>query len=377
MTAVFSRETAWAGRLLEEFKEICWNHHVDMALPLIRISDSQTRFGQWAPASRTLSISRHLIETSPWHVVVEVLKHEMAHQYVSQVMNEDGGHGPRFKEACQILGVHPDFIRSSGKIPRDMLEPEKGVSFQADKMIQTVQKLLSLAQSDNENEARAASRKANELIHKHNLDLFMDEARFEQSRAGYRVITHKKKQVTRLQKGILLILSQFYYVHPVLSKQYDARDQQSYQAMVLFGLPENLKIAEYVYHYLLETGTRLWQENRSLQGYTRKDEVSFYVGFTEGIKKTLTPSCEAPVRVDSGETRAIMEVSQSLSLSMALKIQTEMNRVFPRISRRRASYRHSSAAYNQGFKEGKKTHIRKGIHNKGKNTGLRLGPGTK
>ena len=119
----------------------------------------------------------------------------------SLVMHRPGGHGPDFKKACHILGVHPDFTKAGGKLTPEMFGPEKALSHKADKMIRTVQKLLSLAGSDNENEAGSASRKANELIRKHNLDLFRDENQLHRHKAAYLVITHKKKQITRLQKS--------------------------------------------------------------------------------------------------------------------------------------------------------------------------------
>ena len=356
-------EIAWAARLITEFEAICYTHNVDMALPVIRISDSKTRFGLWESDLRTISISRYLIETYPWHIVLEVLKHEMAHQYVSELLNEKDAHGPIFKKACKILGVHPNFIQSCGAIDPELLDPKNMLSPKAQKMIRTVQKLLSLAKSDNENEARSASKKANELIQRHNLTLFEEDTCFAENQATYRVITHKKKQIQRLQKSILQLLSQFYYVHPVLTRYYDAKDNDSYQSMVLFGLPENLEIAEYVYHYLFETGKRLWKQNKSLYGYTRGDQISFHIGFIQGLQKTLEGSTF--LMKPNGQTdKALVSAIQSLSVSMNKKINSELNRVFPKTIKRKSRYRHSDDAFNKGYKEGKNTHIRKGIHKK-------------
>ena len=44
------------------------------------------RLGAWQPATRTLSIGRRFALEQPWPAVVEVLKHEMAHQYVHEVL---------------------------------------------------------------------------------------------------------------------------------------------------------------------------------------------------------------------------------------------------------------------------------------------------
>ena len=137
--------------------------------------------------------------------------------------------------------------------------------------------------------------------------------------------------------------------------------------MVLFGLPENLKIAEYVYHYLHETGNRLWQKNRSARGYTRRDRISFDIGFTQGIKKTLAAS-ELPGHAGPERTKALIAVNSALTSSMDKIIRAEAGRVFPKTIRRSSRYRHSESAFHQGYEEGRNTHIKKGIHQKGENT---------
>ncbi len=367
----FSDELVWSHRLLTEFETICCYHNVDMELPVIRISDSKIRLGLWQPDSRTLSISRYLILTHPWHIVIEVLKHEMAHQYVWEVLKENEGHGPLFRKACARLGVDPGFVRAGGRISPETLASTAKPSPETLKIMNTVEKLFSLAGSDNEHEARLASRKANALIQKHNLDLFKDENQFEYRKAGYLVITHKKKQIQRLQKSILHLLRQFYFVRSVLTKYYDARDQDTYQSIVLFGLQENLKIAEYVYHYLFETGNRLWRSNRSSRGYGRKDQVSFYLGFTQGIKKTLEQS-KSDFHTGPEEKKALVAMQHALSVSMEHKIETEINRVFPKTTKQSLRYHYSPLAYNRGFEEGKKTSIKKAIHQKNNTPGRLL-----
>src|SRR5438876_314160 len=70
--------------------------------PQLVLSDAESRLGQWQPRGRVLEIGRGFAIDSDWGTVVEVLKHEMAHQYVSEVMGEPdgGGHGPAFRDLC-------------------------------------------------------------------------------------------------------------------------------------------------------------------------------------------------------------------------------------------------------------------------------------
>src|SRR5262245_48682747 len=78
-----------------------------LRLPQIELVPSRARLGRWVPSTRTLELSRSLVLSKPWGVVVEVLKHEMAHQYVSEVLGEreETPHGPRFRAVCERLGI--------------------------------------------------------------------------------------------------------------------------------------------------------------------------------------------------------------------------------------------------------------------------------
>src|SRR6056297_11692 len=103
-------ETRWAIRLLKEHEDICWQYGINLTTPVINISSGKHTDGYWSPRHRTISISRHLIKTEPWDIVLEVLKHEMAHQYVTDFYNDADKHGTYFKKACKKLGVHLAFV---------------------------------------------------------------------------------------------------------------------------------------------------------------------------------------------------------------------------------------------------------------------------
>src|SRR5882724_10189256 len=54
--------------------------------PAFELTGSVDRLGRWVPAHRTLELSRDLLVKHGWGVLEEVLKHEMAHQYVDEVL---------------------------------------------------------------------------------------------------------------------------------------------------------------------------------------------------------------------------------------------------------------------------------------------------
>ena len=116
--------------------------------PVLTLVDGR-RLGFWQRDTRTLALGRGLVADASWPVVVEVLKHEMAHQYVDEVLGitDETPHGPAFRQVCERIGADP---RAAGRPAADE-EPAA---------IRKVRKLLALAQSANRNEAEAAARAA-------------------------------------------------------------------------------------------------------------------------------------------------------------------------------------------------------------------------
>src|SRR5438045_1596205 len=78
-----------------------------LAPPVFALVDGRTRLGLWTIADRTLALSRPLVLEQPWGVVIEVLKHEMAHQFVAEVMgvSDETAHGPAFRQLCERLAI--------------------------------------------------------------------------------------------------------------------------------------------------------------------------------------------------------------------------------------------------------------------------------
>jgi len=294
--------------------------------------------------------------------VLEILKHEMAHQYESDVLKTSPGHGASFKQTCQKLGVHPNFIKSNGDITSDMLDLTTTLASDAEKMIKKVEKLLSLATSDNEHEAQQASKKANDLIQKHNLDRLEPCSHDSYDQVTYCVFTHKKKRVESIQKSILAILREFYFVDTVTCTRYDPQDLDSYKSIVLFGTQENLLVAEYVYHYLYRTGKTLWSHNRVKSGYTRRDKVAFDMGFTNGIKTTLEKA-RSQITVPDKGSKTMTVTFKALATAIRQKNQAEVTRLFPKLKRSSYGSYFRGNAYNDGYQKGKSTLIKKGIHN--------------
>ena len=161
------------AQLYKEHAEISWYHRAGLKPVVIQIAPMEKNWGTWDPFFRAITLSERLIKEHSWDVVLEILKHEMAHQYVSDQMGlpREASHGPAFKEACKKLGVAAWAARATGDIP-DIIPSlrERVLSRDDERLLDRVEKLLSLAQSSNEHEALLAMERVRELYAKHNLD---------------------------------------------------------------------------------------------------------------------------------------------------------------------------------------------------------------
>src|SRR5690606_5985114 len=90
--------------------------HSVLRPPSIQLHDAERRWGAWHADRRLITISRRQVLCYTWGSVIETLKHEMAHQLVSELMHRDHEppHGPAFKEACRRLACDPSATGDGG-----------------------------------------------------------------------------------------------------------------------------------------------------------------------------------------------------------------------------------------------------------------------
>jgi hypothetical protein len=278
----------WVHQLIEEFEDICAGYGVGLDIPVFEITGAEQQLGGWSSATKTLRLSSKLIEEYPWSVIIQVLKHEMAHLICSELFGEpQGGHGPYFQKACSLLGVLDDF-RSHKIDLKDHLKGLKndfGLGRGGRKLLEKVEKLLALGRSSNAHEAELALQKAHELMEKYQLAGLLETSDRVYSIA---VINRKKKQIATYQKYICTILKDFFYVHPVLSYQYDPLLDTSFKVIELLGTKENVAIAEYCYDFLENQLSSLWVfEKKRGQGSGRRQKNSYYLGVVQGFHQKM------------------------------------------------------------------------------------------
>jgi predicted SprT family Zn-dependent metalloprotease len=156
-------EAALLRALVHEWKHLNWSHFRErLTEPTFELLETGSDLGRWVLARRTILIARKLVLEHPWGVVIEVLKHEMAHQYVHEALGvvDETAHGPAFRAVCEKLGIDA----AANGVPRLV------VSESEQRVLDRVSKLLALAESPNVHEAEAAMAAAQRLLLKHNLE---------------------------------------------------------------------------------------------------------------------------------------------------------------------------------------------------------------
>jgi len=355
---------AWRDQLVREYHHLCWLYRVDLRPPVFEIIDGQSRAGSWSPGFDTLKIASWLILNHGWEVVLEVVKHEACHQYVHQVMGRghEVPHGPAFQEACDRLGVHPDFRAATGRIPR-LLPGRSGEAVPA--MLARVEKLFALAQSNNEHEAALAMRKANGLLRKYNLERL---ARHEITAYDYVILNHHRKRLTTHQRVVAAILKDFFYVNVVIGQQFDPATAETHRVIELIGARENLAVAEYVYHFLLDRLEILWQGYRQTSPARNNEKNSYYLGVLHGFRQKLEKQDQQAMRQQGGGSSALIRAGDPGLIRF-------YNHRYPRL--RTLSYGGPAVyadTYQAGREEGRQLVIHKGMNHRGGNNG-RLLPG--
>lgn len=357
----------WARQLILEFETICLRHQVYLPVPTFEIFSAANPLGEWRQASQTIRISRELITNHSWPVTINVLKHEIAHQLCGAWGHPEAGHGPRFHDACIRLGVPPVYRTSRGDSPEIFtdLESESQLVNEGRRFFSKVEKLLALGRSANEHEAALAMEKANELIAKYNLKLSSDDTERRYRRA---VINTGKQCVHGWQRSIATLLRDFFYVKVVQSEIYHPMRDQSHKTIELFGLAENVAVAEYCYHFLVRELDFLWQQNKAqFTGRTITEKNSYYLGVISGFRQKLHSQRPSKAPTPAADT------TSALTVAADHRLNTFIAMCYPRLQTiRHAGPRINSDTFQHGTTHGKSIVLNKGVANQDGNRGRLL-----
>jgi len=242
--------------------------------PAFELSDATTFLGRWDATSRTLSIQREFALRQPWPQVREVLKHEMAHQYVHEALGimDESAHGPAFRTVCKAHG----FDAAARGLP---LSPEGEDDL---RILRKVEKLLSLAQSPNPHEAQSAMHAAQQLLAQYNLSapLASDYSVRWLGTPRTRMFAHEK-----LLGGLL---TEHFLVAGIYVQAFIPSTAKTGLVLEICGPRANVEIAAYVFDFMQRTAERLWQEDKVARNdRSDRERLTFLAAVMAGFREKL------------------------------------------------------------------------------------------
>lgn len=217
-------------------------------------------------------------------------------------------------------------------------------------LLEKIKKLLSLAQSDNEHEAKLASSKALELLTKHNLS--MQEVEFVGLDYSEEVLDEGKR-VSPESKFIDSILNKHFNVFTLQVKR-----KGSYTLKIL-GDKTNTEIARYMYLFLNDTFKTLFKQYRKSTGATASSRQSYYMGLYKGFCQQME------------DAKNKVEFEKGLVWAGDPGLNKFFKDKYPN-----AGYSNSyvntkdMAAQSAGYEHGKNIRVHKGINNRN-DTGIK------
>jgi hypothetical protein len=322
--------------------------------PSIELDAATSRWGSWNQTTRTITLAVRLVTRFRWGSVVETLKHEMAHQVVSEIFFAEGGrpHGDAFRKACGLLSVSPR-ASDDGGIP---LERPVRSEDPSDRRLRKIRSLLALADSPNVHEAEAALAKANHLLLKYNLSLV--DAEVDRSYA-VRQLGRPLRRRTKALKILAGILSAHFFVEAIWVDSYDALAMTEGRVLEIVGTADNLELAEFVFAELQRSANGLWRrhamESASPQRNRRQFEEGVLVGFSN--------------RLDQERRRA--ETEHALVWTGDPALDAYFRRRHPRVQTEAVAIG-GTAAYEAGREEGARLHLRRALKAQSRNRGRLL-----
>lgn len=258
-----------------------------MMQPSFELRDGTSQLGHWQREHRTIALSRDLVFGQRWGVVVEVLKHEVAHQFAHEVLGalDETAHGAAFRTACERMAIDP----AASGLPDDREAASERASDGDDRVVQRIARLLSLATSPNQHEAEAATLAARRLMLKHNIDAARTDKKY--------CFKHLGVPVRRLEESTRVlgrILGDHFFVEVIWVRVYCPSEGRHGTVLEVVGTHANLAIAEFVHAYLTRAADELWRAHQRTMRGRKGGRLRFQAGVMYGFLEKLESEKQRP-----------------------------------------------------------------------------------
>ena len=320
--------------------------------PLFAIKNFQTRWGNWSPQKREIALSWRLVLNYPWDSVRDVLLHEMAHQIAQELFGSSTQtpHGPAFKQACELLRIHTaasaDYQPLQDRFVQKQSKPD-------DKRMRQIKKLLALAESKNRFEADAAMTKAHELIARYNIRIRRqgEKRHFFSIFIGSPALRHPREDY-----HLANLLQDYYFVSGIWVSAYVVKKGKMGRVLEVSGTVPNLKIAEYVHHFIVDFIDAKWRKYNQAKRLNRFRKTDFAVGVIEGFRGKLASNV---VKKNVKKDIFALIQNEDLQLEKYLKFR------YPHtVSVKKRAHQQDDRVIHDGKKIGKKLVIARAIYAK-------------
>jgi hypothetical protein len=322
-----------------------------MRPPLFCLRDYTRTWGTWSRQRREISLSRDLVLNHSWDAVVEVLLHEMAHQFAEEVLGvgDEPSHGPVFRRACHLLRANP---KASGKyVPLDD-RMTRGPRGPEDRMVRRVRKLMALAESPNRHEAEVSMAKAHELIARHNLQLLEKDGHreFASVFVGKPALRHPQEDY-----ALANLLQEFYFVQGIWVPAYVLDREKMGRVLEISGTEQNVRLASYVHDFVRRFIDGEWRIYNKGKGLGRRRKTDYAGGIIEGFRSKLVSQVK---RKRTEGKKALIKLRDPL-------LDKYVAYRYPRtVNERRGGSARDEGVVSDGKAAGKKLVIHKGITEK-------------
>ncbi len=313
----------------------------DWTWPILIVAiDDRKRLGYFSSGDCTIGINRSLMYTAKERVLKDLLRHELAHYFTHieyrAAARSDTDHGAMFQSICEKYHL-PGNVRSASVDVREENDAIEG-ELASEEVIAKIQKLMSLAESDNENEAALATLRANELMTKHNLDAIA-AAGGAGGDVEYRVkLVLASRRSTPRFAAIAQILEEF-FVYPV----------QTREGLEVTGTRANVDNAEYIAAYLDRELAAIWKRARR-----RKPDLK-QKAFMSALARSYASKLKAARRgLPDRDRRALVLMGEELDWAAQGLYGGGLRTT-------RSSYRGCSESASRGAAAGSALEIRRGV----------------
>lgn len=305
------------------------------------VFESKNYLGLYDPKLYQISLNKQLMFEVSDDILRNVLRHELAHFMVAvQYQYTEQDHGVEFRNIFKAYNWDLSFSKSQIDLSKSLKRDEN-----EKRLLEKIEKLLKLGQSSNQHEASLATKKANDLMLKHNLENLGadDEVSYVK-----RVMEYKRRNTKH--DAIYEILKEF-QVYPVFNQGHGGG------YLEIIGSKPNILIADYLCQYLDHSIDMVWleakRENPKLKGQVAKNSFmrSFASTVAQGLRK------ESPQSGPQVSTKDLISIKNDLQL--------RVQRVYPKLRQSYSKGKTDSAASSAGSAKGKKFKISKGLQNKG------------